>query len=435
MKQFVMNLLTTYARRAIKRYQPTVIGVTGSQGKTSVRLALTRLLEDAGRSVRTPKKNYNNEFGFPLGILGLESAGRSSMGWLRVLLRARRIARGKDKNFPKTLVLEYGVDKKGDMDHLLSITRPLIAVVTGVSTIHAAGYENVAELAGEKMKLARVVPERGLVVLNADETHVRERLTDLKASMLTYGFSEDADVRIMDLHLVTRPDDWFGVDEMAAELNVTIKGTREIYALSLKNMAGRPVASTAAAAIALGEYLGLDVVDLIASLSKMRSIPGRMSLLPGIKGTLILDDSYNASPAAVRAAVETLADFDPVAGARRIAALGSMAELGRYTEDEHRHVGFVVAEMGIDLLLCVGEGARDIARSAEEAGMKKEMVHEFETSVAAGRWLDQELHSGDVVLVKGSQSSRMEKIVKDIMAEPVRAGELLVRQDSRWLET
>ena len=200
-------------------------------------------------------------------------------------------------------------------------------------------------------------------------------------------------------------------------------------------MAGRPVASTAAAVIALGEHLGLDVVDLIASLSKMSSVPGRMSLLPGIKGTLILDDSYNASPAAVRAAIETLADFDPQEGARRIAVLGSMAELGRYTEDEHRHVGFMVAEMGIDILLCVGEAARDIARSAEEAGMKKETVHEFETSVAAGRWLDQELRRGDIVLVKGSQSSRMEKAVKDIMAEPLRAGELLVRQDARWLET
>ncbi|HBL39380.1 TPA: hypothetical protein DDZ10_01785 [Candidatus Uhrbacteria bacterium] len=435
MKRFVLNLLTNYARQAVERYQPTVIGITGSQGKTSVRLAATRLLEDAGRSVRTPKKNYNNEFGFPLGILGLGSAGRSSMGWLRILFQARRIARGKDKNFPKTLILEYGIDKKGDMDHLLSIAQPTIAVVTGVSTIHAVGYENVAEVAEEKMKLARAVPKHGLVVLNADETHLRERMADLNASILTYGFSADADAHIVEMHFVTRPDDWFGVDETAAELNITVKGAREIYALSLKNMAGRPVASTAAAVIALGEHLGLDVVDLIASLSKMSSVPGRMSLLPGIKGTLILDDSYNASPAAVRAAIETLADFDPQEGARRIAVLGSMAELGRYTEDEHRHVGFMVAEMGIDILLCVGEAARDIARSAEEAGMKKETVHEFETSVAAGRWLDQELRRGDIVLVKGSQSSRMEKAVKDIMAEPLRAGELLVRQDARWLET
>jgi len=200
-------------------------------------------------------------------------------------------------------------------------------------------------------------------------------------------------------------------------------------------VAGRPVASTIAAAITVAEHLNIDVVDIVSSLSKLSSAPGRMRLLPGIKGTLILDDSYNASPEAVRVAVETLADFDPVLGARRIAVLGSMAELGRYVEDEHRHVGFIVAEMGIDVLVCVGEPARDIARSAIEAGLQAEHVEEFETSVSAGRWLDHNLQPGDVVLVKGSQSSRMEKAVKDIMAEPDRAGELLVRQDTRWLET
>lgn len=435
MKQFVTNLVTTYARQAIERYQPKVVGVTGSQGKTSVRLAVATVLKSSGVSVRTPAKNYNNEIGFPLGILGMTSPGKSSLGWLKLLREARRVARGKDPQFPKVLVLEYGVDKTGDMKHLLSMAKPQVAIVTGVSTVHAEGFGSLDDILKEKMQLAESVDASGSVIVNADDVHLEEALGQVKATVSSYGFSETADVRVMDVDLSTRPDEWFDVDEMASVLTVTIRGQEERYVFKLKNRAGRPVGSTLAAAVTVAESFNVDSMHIVSSLSKLKATPGRLQLLPGIKGSLILDDSYNASPAAMRAAVETLADFDPVQGARRIAVLGSMGELGRYMEDEHRHVGFVAAEMGIDLLLCVGEPARDIARAAVEAGMKAEMVHEFETSFQAGRWLDQEIESGDVVLVKGSQSTRMEKVVKDIMAEPLRASELLVRQSKKWLES
>ena len=417
----------------MEAYKPTIIGVTGSQGKTSVRLAIAKVLEDSGKLVRTSDENYNNEIGFPLAIFGMKSPGRSSMGWLKVLLSARRMARGKMKDFPEVLVLEYGVDKKGDMDYLLSIAKPNIAVVTGVSSIHAEGFGSVEDIAEEKSGLARAVAKEGLIVVNEDDTRSEALVNNSVASKISYGFSKDADVVIECMNLSTQPDDWFGVGETVAKMSVMIRGRDNAYSLEMKNVIGRPVAITAAAAIAVAEHLNVDVVDIISSLSKLTSAPGRMSLVPGIKGSLILDDSYNASPSAMRAALETLSEFDPVEGARSIAALGYMAELGRYTEDEHRHIGFAAAELGIDILLCVGEPARDIARSAVEAGMKKENVMEFNDSVEAGRWLDRNIETGDVVLAKGSQSSRMEKVVKDIMSEPLRASELLVRQYGKWV--
>jgi UDP-N-acetylmuramoyl-tripeptide--D-alanyl-D-alanine ligase len=173
--------------------------------------------------------------------------------------------------------------------------------------------------------------------------------------------------------------------------------------------------------------------EIVAALRTLQPQNGRMRPMPGIKGTLILDDSYNAAPASMASALEVLRDFRPDEGSRRIAVLGKMAELGRYSENEHRLLGMRAAEVA-DLLVCVNEESRDTRRGAIEAGMDERNVELFATSTEAGRWLDFNVRKGDVVLVKGSQSARMERAVKDIMAEPMRAEELLVRQYGAWID-
>lgn len=433
MKMLITKWLTICARRVIHRYQPRIIGVTGSQGKTSTREAIVSVLASAGFSIDSPRENYNNEIGFPLGILGMKSPGSSAVGWLGVVFSAGLMAFGSRRPFPKMLVLEYGVDHPGDMNHLCSIALPEIAVITGISTVHAEHFASREALVEEKALLAQRVREGGVVIVNADDREADALVKKVSVPVIRYGMSS-ADVVVEDVSLVTYPDAWFSQEETATVLSLVIRGQENTYAFSIHNVAGKPVALTAAAAIAVAEYLHVDVVDLLSALSKLKSAPGRMQLLAGIKGSLILDDSYNASPLAMRSALQTLGEFDPQEGARRIAVLGSMAELGRYSEDEHRQIGFAVAEAGVDLLVCIGELARDIARSAEEAGLSKEQIEEFATSVEAGKWLDPHVRSGDVILVKGSQSSRTEKVVKEIMAEPLRAEELLVRQYGGWLK-
>lgn len=157
-----------------------------------------------------------------------------------------------------------------------------------------------------------------------------------------------------------------------------------------------------------------------------------MNPIPGVKGSLILDASYNAAPASMAAALDVLAAFVPREGARRIAVLGHMAELGPASESEHRMLGMRAAEAGVDLLVTVGEMSRDTARGAIEAGIAQTQMQHFTDSKEAGRWLDAQVQKGDIVLVKGSQSARMERVVKDVMAEPLRARELLVRQENGW---
>ena len=425
MKKIIQKLLANKAHKLIAKHKPIVIGVTGSVGKTSARDAIATFLS-ARYDVAPNFKNYNNEFGLPLTILGRKSPGRSLLGWLSVLCSS-------PKNIPQVFVLEYGIDRPGDMDVLCQIVKPTIAVMTRISPVHAEFFPSLEDLTAEKTKLLASVPEDGLVVLNADDPRVLAVAEHIDAPHLTYGFSSSAHIRAMNYSVWTQEDFSFQPGDVFSKLSFTVEfadhGQLQIEA---KNLLGKAAVSSLLVGIAVAHYLGLTNEQILSKIPEAKLEPGRMNPMPGIKGSLILDSSYNAAPASVHSALEVLSEFHPAEQARRIAALGHMGELGKYSEQEHRLVGMKIAEMGIDVLVTVGEIARDIQRGAIEAGMLEEHTQHFADSAEAGRWLDAHIKKGDIILVKGSQSARMEKAVKDIMAEPMRANELLVRQEEYW---
>ncbi len=424
MKTLIQKLIAQKARQLIAKHKPIIIGVTGSVGKTSTRDAIATFLSTKF-DVAANFKNYNNEFGLPLTILGKKSPGRSVFGWLAVLLST-------SKKFPQVFVLEYGIDHPGDMDALCEIAEPFIAVMTRISPVHVEFFRSIEQLAEEKAKLLEHVPENGLVVLNADDPRVMGLVQHARAPHRTYGFSGSAHVRAVDYGLWTREDFSFEPGELFSKLSFGIATDEERLDIEIKNVLGRSTASAVLAGVVVARHLGVTDEQIRSAIPQLKFEPGRMNAIPGIKGSLILDGSYNAAPASMHSALEVLSEFHPADGARRIAALGHMAELGSQSEQEHRLVGMKVAEIGVDVLITVGEMARDIRRGAIEAGLSEDHTQHFVDPVEAGRWLDGELRKGDIVLVKGSQSARMEKVVKDVMAEPMRAPELLVRQEEFW---
>ena len=182
------------------------------------------------------------------------------------------------------------------------------------------------------------------------------------------------------------------------------------------------------AAIAVGFVMGIGVRDILSALKNIHLPPGRMSKLDGIHGSTILDASYNASPDTVEAALQVLRSFP----GRRIAALGSMNELGERSEHAHRQIGRMIPQVA-DLLVTVGDEARWMAEAALKHGLTEPSVHSFKTSKEAGAFLKNMLRAGDVVLAKGSQNNvRMEYCVQAIMADPSQAKTLLVRQNDYW---
>jgi UDP-N-acetylmuramoyl-tripeptide--D-alanyl-D-alanine ligase len=427
MKSLLIKLIRNRSKAILAKFQPTIIAVTGSQGKTSTRRAITTVLRSRF-TVRSPEKNFNNEIGVPLTVLGEKSPGKSITGWLGVLARSYFV-----KSYPDYLVLEFGADHPGDVQALVDMAQPSVGVLTGISAVHAAYFENIEALAKEKEVLILSLPEDGLAILNADEDRVLQVKDRAAAEVQTYGLEGD-DLSAENVQISTRLDDSFEPgEELAVTTAVILENGVQAGEISLTNFLGYAPVSSCLAAMAVGRRFGLSVNEMIEVLEKdLMPVAGRLRPLPGIKGTLIIDDSYNASPSAMHNGLDILSMFTPGEEVdRRIAALGSMAELGQYSDEEHRMIGEHVAKVS-DIFVAVGEAIQPAVKAAKDAGMQR--VEWFATSIEAGRYLDRELQQGDIVYVKGSQSARMEHVVKDIMAQPTRATHYLVRQSDKWLK-
>lgn len=431
MKKILQFFLAWFAKRIMAKYAPIVVAVTGSVGKTSTRNVLAAVLGAKFR-VRSPKENYNNEFGVPFTVIGVVSPGRSVFGWLGVFAKAIGLLVARDRSYPNMLVLEFAVDHPGDMAYLCSLARPDVAVFTAVSPVHAENFGSLEALIKEKAVMIEAVPEDGLVVLNADDQRVMDKQGLAKARVVTFGFSAISDIRGENASVKTREDGFFEPSETFAELSFDVVDDEGRETIKLENRLGIGVMNAILAAVAVSKHFGM-TLDEVALLVKAIPIQqGRLNLLAGIKGSLILDDTYNAAPASMKVALEALGKFSPFESSRRFAALGSMAELGTYSADAHYEVGMRAAEVA-DALVVVGEKAKGIADGARAAGMEDARIQWFADAEEAGRALDAQIRKGDIVLVKGSQSARMERVTKQVMADPLRASELLVRQSGKWI--
>lgn len=418
--------LKILARLILKKYKPVVIGITGSIGKTSAKEAVFSVLKDR-ESVAMGLKNYNNEIGLPLVIIGAESAGRNLFGWLKVFGRALRLIIFRDSAYPHVLILEMGVDRPGDMAYLVSIAPPSIGIVTAVSYSHLEYFGSLVNIKKEKQVLIENLDNKGLAIINYDNEAARDMAEASKAKVLTYGLKEGADLQAQDIvYNFTK-----GNYELSG-LNFKLNYQGSIVPVFMDNVMSEAVLYAALAAAAVGLHFGMNLVEVAAALKDFSLPHGRMTVLPGIKNTFIIDDTYNSSPEAALSALDILGRIKVDPAASKYAVLGDMLEIGHYTVEGHRLAGEKVVSAGIDYLIAVGEKSRDTVRAALEIGMDKDHIFHFDRSSEAGPFLQERLRAGDIILVKGSQGMRMEKVVKEIMAEPERAAELLVRQGLEW---
>lgn len=428
LKTILIYLLRNLSKKIIKKYKPDVVGITGSIGKTSSKEAIATVLSSRF-SVRHNFKNYNNEIGLPLTIIGVDkSPGKSLFGWLEVFIRALKLLSTKDKKYPEILVLEMGADKPGDIPYLVDIAPCKVGVLTFISHAHTEYFKTIKKIAQEKRVIISHLKSDGFAVLNFDNDLVMENKGVTKAEILTYGLKEGADLRATDVNVLTDEKTGWPVG-----LNFKVAYHGSTVPVYLGGLIAKQLISSALSGLAVGIVYGVNLVEGGQALSNFHPLPGHLCLIPGIKNTLVIDDTYNSSPEPVRAALETLAGIKLKEGGQRYAVLADMLELGGETQNAHREIGLRVAELGIDFLITVGEASKHTAVAAREAGLEEHHIASFADSATAGKFLQEKLHEGDVVLVKGSQSMRMEKIVKEVMAEPELAKDLLVRQGTEWL--
>jgi UDP-N-acetylmuramoyl-tripeptide--D-alanyl-D-alanine ligase len=423
--------LKQLSRLTIWRFRPGIIGVTGSVGKTSAKIAIASVVGQ-GRTVRFAKGNLNNTLGLPLAILGSwtdeelrlvsreQKAGERILQkiafWIKVIVMSvAQVLFGKKSKYPEILVLEYGADHPGDLRELLQIARPNVSVITAVGEIpvHVEFYAGPEEVAREKARLIECLPSASFAILNADDERVMKVRDRTRAHVMTFGFSEDAEVRISGFeHRVE--------NGKPAGISFKIEHGGSFVPVRLDGALGQSHAYAAAAAACAGLIFGSNLVTISEALSGYAPAHSRMELVEGIKGSLVIDDAYNASLLAVASALQALGELP---GTRKVAILGDMLELGAYALPAHEKVGKLV-ERSVDMLVTVGPRAKFIADSAHDSGMSKRAIKSFETAEEAKSAVHNLIKKGDLVLVKGSRGMHLEIIVEEI-TEPKEVSAIL----------
>jgi UDP-N-acetylmuramyl pentapeptide synthase len=425
-KKIISKLIQIEATLILKKYKPKIVAVTGSVGKTSTKDAVYTVISKAFHT-RKSEKSFNSDIGVPLTVLGCNNAWSNPIKWLQNLWSGLMLILFKH-TYPEWLVLEVGADRPGDIEGICKWLKPDITVITKFAEVpvHIEYFKSRDHVIAEKGYLAQALKHDGTLILNSDDADVVAFKNKTKNKVLTYGLLGDTEVRATNYDVYYSEDSGepfgitFKVEYMGNCLPVKILGslgTNNIY--------------SALAALSVGIALGLNLVESAENLNKLTPPKGRMNIIKGIKNTTIIDDTYNSSPVALTSALETLKNMK-VRG-RRIAVLGDMLELGKHTSDAHKKAGEQAAS-SCDLLVTVGIRSRVLAETAIDFHLDADSVLQFDTSLEAGNYLQNILKANDVILVKGSQSTRMEKAVKEIMAEPEKAYDLLVRQEKEWLE-
>jgi UDP-N-acetylmuramoyl-tripeptide--D-alanyl-D-alanine ligase len=362
------------------KFSIPVVAITGSNGKTTTKEMVAAMLATRWRVLR-PEGSFNNQWGLPLTLLRLTPEHEA-------------------------LVVELGTNQPGEIAYLAGLTAPTVGVVTTVAAVHTQFLGSLAGVREEKATLVRALGPEGWAVLNADDPHVADMTRDTIARVTTFGRAQAAAVRAVG-----------DVVETPQGLRFTVEAGGARQALKLGFVGGHNV-TNALAAVAVGTVLGLSLPEIAGGLETARPIKGRC-VWRQADGVRILDDTYNANPASVQAALQTALAHR--GSSRLVVVLGDMLELGTTSEAAHRELGRQMASLGAGLFVAMGTQMRTAVDAARQHGLA-EAYHAatFEDAVAH---LLKRLVAGDLVLVKGSRGMRMERIADALAARLSRTEE------------
>lgn len=364
--------------------QLTVVGVTGSYGKTAAVYAIARVLSSK-YSVNRTDLNLDTAFNLPITIL-------------------------KTKIWNEVLVLEYGVDHQGEMDQHLSLVKPQIAVLTGITPVHSdkdhmGSLNNIIK---EKRKLVEAIPKDGLAIFNYDDEIVRGVGQEFLGRKIFYGTKKEADIWADDIKIALS----------GTEFNLH-DGNEEIKIKT--GLIGYPAVYTCLVAKIIGEELKVKQDKILAKLAQIKPLPGRLSVEPGPLGTVLINDAKRANPASTIAGLRSLSEFP----GRKVAVLGEMGELGELEEKMHREIGREVAKLKIDFLVGVGPLTKFIIEEAVKNGKNKSEIFWTKDVQEAAEYLRRILQKGDLLYLKASLLRHLERIILLLEGKEVKCKEIV----------
>lgn len=425
LKKIIAYTLKIESQLVLWKYKPKIVAITGSVGKTSTKDAVYAVLSKVAY-VRKSEKSFNSEIGLPLTVLGVPNAWNNPLVWLANVCKGLWLFIWPHK-YPKWLVLEVGIGKPGDMDKTASWIKTDAVIITAIgdTPAHIEFFDSRKHLIDEKSKLIRTLKHDGLLILNADDESVLDMKTKTKNIIITYGFGKDSEI------LGSSDNIFYNDKEVPEGIIFRVDEKGKSFPVIIDGVFGRNHVYASLATLAFSSGLKLNMLEAANSLKNYDAPQGRMRGLDGINDSLIIDDTYNSSPFACEAALRTLGEIKCLG--RKIAVLGDMLELGKHTVEAHKNVGKIAKENSA-VLVVVGPRSKAIKEGAIDSGMDGKNIFEFLDSGSAGDFVKTLVQKGDVVLVKGSQGMRMERVVEAILLDQTNKNKLLVRQDDEWLK-
>jgi UDP-N-acetylmuramoyl-tripeptide--D-alanyl-D-alanine ligase len=331
-KKIIYAILKWEAQMVLRKFKPKIIGVAGSVGKTSTKDAIYASLEKFV-SIRKNKKSFNSEIGVPLTILGLETGWGSPLAWIKNIILGLKPLIGKE--YPEWLVLELGTDRPGDMKQLVSWIPLDYAVFTRFPDVpvHAEYFARAQDVNDEDAQMMFGLKTSGVLVLNADDEKIAELAHKSTYKTMWYGLSGNASVTASNAEIK------YDEDGVPVSQNFKINFGSNSVPFSIVGGLGMQHVYPILTALVVAMEMGINALDVLESLRSHRIPTGRMNIVPGVDSITLLDDSYNSSPIAVEQALMTLGE---VKADVKIAVLGDMSELGKYTKHEHERVAHML---------------------------------------------------------------------------------------------
>jgi UDP-N-acetylmuramoyl-tripeptide--D-alanyl-D-alanine ligase len=427
MKKIIQKILKIFAGFILLRYQPMIIGITGSVGKTTTKEAVYTILS-GNFKVRASQKNYNNEIGLPLTIIGEETKGKSIYGWLKVFLKSAVLCLIKDKDYPEILILEMGVDRPGDMEYFNDMLDLNIGIITTIGHSHLENFGSVERIRKEKGKMIAHIRRGGTAIINYDNEESRKIMNISKVKTLTYGFDEKAGIRAVEPQFKVESLR----DKIVLKTIFKIHYAGSYVPVVLENTLAKSRVYSVLAGAGAALSLGLNLMDVADAMKNFTPPKGRLFFIPGLNDSIIVDDTYNASPESAKEALDALDKINLSVYSKKIAIFGDMLELGNYEREGHEKIGKNICECGYAYILTVGKLAEIIHDSASACLSSGQIAKHFARQEDLINYAKKIITTDNLILIKGSQGARMEKIVKTLMKNPEDAAKLLVRQGEEW---
>ena len=392
MIRLLQSYLRVWAKFYLKRTRPEIIAITGSISKTSTKEAIFEVLKvKFGSKIQKSEGNLNNETGVPLAVLGFTRSPKNIINWLWIILVAplKSILRKK----MAVLVLEFAADKPGDIKYLLTIAKPHIALITSIGQAHLAAFGTVEKIAQEKLSLFNDLKNEDWAIVNSDDEFLKN-YTSHEPQMMTYAINNSADIKASNIE--TR------IEDFKPRTDFEIRLANEAFEAETETLGLTWNVYSSLAAVACAKIYKMTDEEIVQGLANICPHEHRMNVYEGKNSSIIIDDSYNANPVSMGAALEVLQTLPKSESGQKIACLGDMLEIGPVTDEAHQSIGQRAKQIA-DVVIAVGNDAQ-----------KYEAHKYFMSAEEAGQYLLGIVRVNDIILIKASRAIGLDKVAEKL---------------------